>query len=71
MARFVVRLRFACTRERLRGARRIVVVGGLRRVRSRAGRLVEVPVADGTRRLRVRYRYAGKRRSAVVLLRRG
>ncbi len=71
VARFVVRLRFACTRERLRGARRIVVVGGLRRVRSRVGRLVEVPVADGTRRLRVRYRYAGKRRSAVVLLRRG
>jgi len=44
--------------------------GKARRVRSRAGRLVRVPVAAGTRKLAVRFRYAGKRRSATVLLRR-
>ena len=70
MARFVVRLRFACTGERLRGRRRILVTGGLRRVRSRTGRLTRVPVAARTRKLKVRFRYAGKRRSATVLLRR-
>ena len=70
VARLVVRLRFACTGERLRGARRIVVTGGLRRVRSRLGRLTRVPVAAGTRKLKIRFRYAGKRRSATVRLRR-
>ena len=65
-----VRLRFACTGERLRGVRRIVVVGGVRRVRSRTGRLTRVPVAAGTRELTVRFRYAGKRRSVAVFLRR-
>jgi hypothetical protein len=70
VARLVVGLRFACTGERLRGSRRIVVVGGLRRVRSRVGRLTRVPVAAGTRRLKVRFRYSGKARSATVLLRR-
>lgn len=69
VAEFVVRLRFACTRERLRGTRRIVVVGGLRRVRSRTGRLTRVPVSARTRKLKVRFRYAGTRRSATVLLR--
>ena len=70
VARFVARLRFACTGERLRGGRRILVTGGLRRVRSRAGRRVRVPVAARTRKLKVRFRYAGKRRSVTVLLRR-
>ena len=70
VARFVVKLRFACTGERLRGRRRLVVIGGLRRVRTRAGRRTKVPVAARTRKLRVRFRYAGKRRSATVLLRR-
>lgn len=70
VARFVVRLRFACTSERLRGIRRIVVAGGLRRVRSRAGRSTKVPVAPGTRKLKVRFRYAGKPWYATVLLRR-
>ena len=70
VAELVVRLRFACTRERLRGPRRIVVVGGLRRVRSRVGRLTRVPVARGTRKLSVRFRYAGKQRRTTVLLRR-
>ena len=69
VAEFVVKLRFACTGERLRGMRRILVVGGLRAVRSRAGRQTKVPVAAGTRKLKVRYRYAGKRRSATVRLR--
>lgn len=70
VAEFVVRLRFACTGERLRARRRIVVVGGLQRVRSRTGRRTRVPVAAGTRKLRIRFRYAGKPRSATVLLRR-
>jgi hypothetical protein len=70
VARFVVRLRFACTDERLRVNRPIVVAGGLRRVRSRTGRRTMVPVAAGTRRLTVRFRYAGRPRSASVLLRR-
>ena len=70
VAELVVRLRFACTRERLRGARRIAVRGGLGLVRSRTGRLTRVPVSSGTRKLRIRFRYAGKRRSATVLLRR-
>ena len=70
IARFVVRLRFGCTGERLRDRRPIVVVGGLRRVRSRAGRLTRVPVAARTRRLSVRFRYAKKTRSVPVLLRR-
>ena len=71
VAKLVVRLRFACTRERLRGARRIVIVGGLRRVRSRVGQVTRVPVASRTRSLQVRFRYAGKRRVATVRLRRG
>ena len=70
VASFVVRLRFACTGERLRGKRKMVVVGGLRRVRSRTGTLTHVLVASGTRKLTVRFRYLGKRRSATVLLRR-
>jgi hypothetical protein len=70
VAELVVRLRFPCTGERLRGRRRIVVTGGTRRVRSRVGRLVRVPVARTTRSLQVRFRYAGKRRTATVLLRR-
>ena len=70
VAELVVRLRFACTGERLRGRRRIAVSGGLRLVRSRTGRLTRVPVAPGTRKLRIRFRYAGKRRTAAVLLRR-
>ena len=70
VAKLVVRLRFACTGERLRGRRRIVVTGGVGRIRSRTGRLTRVPVASGTRTLKVRFRYAGKRRSATVLLRR-
>lgn len=70
VASFVVRLRFACTGERLRGRRKMVVVGGLRRIRSRTGTLTHVLVASGTRKLTVRFRYLGKRRSATVLLRR-
>ena len=70
VASFVVRLRFACTSERLRGRRRIAVAGGLRRVRSRTGQTTRVPVAAGTRKLKVRFRYAGRPRSATVLLRR-
>jgi hypothetical protein len=70
VAEFVVRLRFACTGERLRGKRRMVVYGGVGRVRSRTGTLTRVLVAGGTRRLIVRFRYLGKRRSATVLLRR-
>ena len=70
VARFVVRLRFACTGERLRGRRRMVVYGGLLPVRSRVGDLTTVLVAAGTRKLTVRFRYLGKRRSATVLLRR-
>jgi hypothetical protein len=70
MARFTVTLRFACTGERLRGKRRIVVVGGRRRVRSRTGRPTRVPVAAGTRKLHVRFRYAGSVRSVTVRLRR-
>ena len=70
VAKFVVRLRFACTGERLRGRRRIVVVGGVRRVRSRTGRRTTVPVGKRTRRLRIRFRYAGQSRSATLLLRR-
>ena len=70
VAEFVVRLRFACTGERLRGRRKMVVYGGLTRVRSRTGTLTRVPVARRTRRLTVRFRYLGKRRSATVLLRR-
>jgi hypothetical protein len=70
VAEFVVRLRFACTGERLRGRRRMVVDGGVRRVRSRTGTLTRVLVAHGTRRLTVRFRYLGKRRRATVLLRR-
>lgn len=68
VARFVVRLRFACTGEPL--ARRFVVRGGLRPVRARTGRRVRVRVGAGVRRLRLRYAYAGKRRAATVLLRR-
>jgi hypothetical protein len=70
VARFTVTLRFPCTGERLRGRRRIVVVGGLHRVRSRTGRLTRVPVAARTRKLHVRFRYAGRVRSVTVLLRR-
>lgn len=66
IARFVVRLRFACTGERLR--RRIVVRGGLRPVRSRTGRRLRVRVRPAERRLRVRYVYRGKRRTATVRL---
>jgi hypothetical protein len=68
VARFVVRLHFACTGERLRGRRRIVVVGGLRRVRSGTGRPTRVALAPGTRSLLVRFRHAGRVRSARVLL---
>ena len=67
-ARFVVRLRFRCTGERLRRA--VVVLGGRRPVRSRTGRRVSVAVRPNTKRLRVRYRYRGKRRTAIVRLRR-
>ncbi len=70
VAEFVVRLRFACTGERLRGKRRMVVYGGVKRVRSRTGNLTRVLVTRRTRRLTVRFRYLGKRRSATVLLRR-
>jgi len=70
VARFVMRLRFACTGERLRGKRRVVVAGGRRRVRSRTGTTTRVPVAPSTRKLTVRFRYAGQRRSATVRLRR-
>jgi len=70
VARFVVRLRFACTGERLRGRRPFVVVGGLRRVRSRAGRSTRVAVAASTRKLKIRFRYTRKARSVTVLLRR-
>jgi hypothetical protein len=70
VARFTVTLRFACTGERLRGKRRIVVVGGRRRVRSRTGRPTRVPVAAGTRKLHVRFRYAGRVRSVTMRLRR-
>ena len=68
VARFVPDLRFACTGERL--ARRIVVLGGRSAVRTRSGRVVRVRVRPGTRRLRLRYVFAGRRRSATVLLRR-
>jgi len=69
-ASFVVKLRFACTSERLRGERTMVVAGGKRRVRSRTGRRTRVPVARRTRSLTVRFRFAGRPRSARVLLRR-
>ena len=67
VARFRVRLRFACTGERLH--RRIVVRGDKRLVRGRSFALVKVPVRRGTRRLRVRYRYGGRRHRATVRLR--
>src|SRR5688500_7869145 len=66
----VVRLRFDCMRERLRGKRRILVAGCLRHVRTSVWRLTQVPVAAGTRTFKVRFRYSGKARSATVLLRR-
>jgi hypothetical protein len=69
VARLVVRLGFSCTGERL--SRRVVIRGGRRAVRGRTGRLLRVPVGRHTRRLKVRYRYRGRRRTAVVKLRRG
>ncbi|HEY1358375.1 MAG TPA: phosphatidylinositol-specific phospholipase C domain-containing protein [Thermoleophilaceae bacterium] len=68
IARFRVRLRFACTHERLR--RPLVVKGGRHTVRSRTDVLTKVRVRRRTRRLVVRYRYAGRRHRATVLLRR-
>jgi hypothetical protein len=68
VARFVVRLGFRCTGERLR--RRLVIRGGKRVVRARTGRRIRVRVGRRTRRLKVRYRYDGRRRTAIVLLRR-
>ena len=68
VAAFRVRLRFACTRQRL--VRRLTVRGAAGRVRSRTGRLVRVPVRPGTRRLRVSFAYRGERRAVTVLLRR-
>jgi hypothetical protein len=40
------------------------------RVRSRTGRLTRVPVAAKTRKVHVRFRYAGRVRSVTVRLRR-
>ena len=66
VARFVARIRFTCTGETLH--RRVVVRGGRHSVRSRLGHRIRVRVSPHTRRLRVRYRYAGRRRTALVLL---
>lgn len=67
VARVVLRLRFACTGKRLRA--RISArsaLGG--RVRGRTGKRLRVPVRAGQRKLKVRFRHLGKRRTATVLL---
>lgn len=66
VARFVVRLRFACTRERLR---RGLIVGGGHGLRARTSHRVHVRVGRHRRSLKVRFRYKGKRHAVRVLLR--
>lgn len=64
----VVRLRFACTGERL--TRNLTVRGGRRTVRARSERRIRVPVAPGARRLTVRFSHRGRPLRAVVALER-